>query len=68
VLTDDQLALVRLAVNDAGARDLVFVDRYPFAYRAGVEYRYELVFSDADGEVVGSRQTHWVSIPAGGAP
>lgn len=67
-LTDDQLALVRLAVNDAGARDLLFVDRYPFAYRAGVEYRYEFVYFDADGEVVGSRQTHWVSIPAGGAP
>ena len=36
----------------------VFVDRYPHLY--GKEYRYQLVYFDAQGEIVAWRTTDWV--------
>lgn len=60
-LSDPDLALARLSDNDHGARDLVFVDRFPFVADPGYAYRYELVFFDALGEITATRQSGWVS-------
>jgi len=61
VLADTDLALARLDQNDRGARDLVFVDRFPFVADASHAYRYELVFFDALGEITATRQSGWTS-------
>ena len=58
-LNDPFIKLALFPNNDpwAGFRG-IFIDRFP--HLAGYEYRYQFVFFDARGEIVGSRTSDWV--------
>jgi hypothetical protein len=60
-VSDPHIKLLDLAAQGWPSTSLVWVDRFPLI--AGASYRYQLVYFDERGEILGRRETAWIAVP-----
>ncbi len=60
-VADPHIKLLDLGPQGWPSTSLVWVDRFPLM--AGASYRYQLVYFDERGEILGRRETAWIAVP-----